>query len=64
MVTGPIRPEGLCNGGDGGARAPEPARLRLRYEPPTLTRYGSLVDLTQKRSASPGRDNPHFLRSS
>ena len=28
-----------------------------------LTRYGSVVDLTQKRSTSPGRDNPHFLKS-
>jgi hypothetical protein len=63
MVTGPARREEPCNGGKGDAPAAEPARIRLPYEPPALTVYGSLVELTQKRSIMPGRDNPHFQKS-
>jgi hypothetical protein len=64
MVPGTARRDEPNCGDDGGTRAPEPVRLRLPYERPRLTPHGTLVDLTQKRSASPGRDNPHFLRSS
>ena len=63
MVTGPARREEPCNGVEGDARTPGPARIRLPYEPPALTVYGSLVELTQKRSIMPGRDNPHFQKS-
>ena len=63
MVTGPARREEPCNGGKGDARAAGPARIRLPYARPALTVYGSLVDLTQKRSIMPGRDNPHFQKS-
>jgi len=62
MGTRPGRSEEPCNGGNGDARTPQPAKLRLQYTAPKLTVYGSLVDLTQKRGG-PGRDNPHFLRS-
>jgi hypothetical protein len=62
MGTGPGRSEELCNGGNEDARAPTPTELRLQYKAPTLTVYGSLVDLTQKRGG-PGRDNPHFQKS-
>jgi hypothetical protein len=62
MKAGPGRSEKQCNGGSEDARTPRPAGLRLHYTAPTLTVYGSLVDLTQKRGG-PGGDNPHFLRS-
>jgi len=63
MVTAPARPDEPCDRGTGDRLGAEPVRLRLPYERPMLTRYGSVVDLTQKRSTSPGRDNPHFLKS-
>ena len=62
MGTGPGRPEKPCDGGNEDARTPPPAGSRLHYKSPTLTVYGSLVDLTQKRGGA-GRDNPHFLKS-
>ena len=62
MEAGPGGSEELCDGGDEDARAPRPAALRRQYAAPTLTVYGSLVDLTQKLGGS-GRDNPHFLKS-
>jgi hypothetical protein len=62
MGTAPGPSEKLCNGGSEDSRTPTPAALRLPYAAPTLTVYGSLVNLTQKRGG-PGRDNPHFLRS-
>jgi hypothetical protein len=63
MGTGPVRPEEPCNGGKGDTRDAGPAQLRRQYEPPALTVHGSLVELTQKRALTPGRDNPHFQRS-
>jgi hypothetical protein len=62
METRRGRSEELCNGGEGDARAPQPAGQRLQYKAPKLNVYGSLVDLTKKKGG-PGRDNPHFLRS-
>jgi hypothetical protein len=58
----PHRQEEPCNRAKSGPRARVSAAARLPYDPPTLTVYGSLVDLTQKRGG-PGRDNPHFQRS-
>jgi len=52
-------PDGGATSGPG---APTPADVRLPYEAPRLTVYGSLVDLTRKRGG-PGRDNPHFKAS-
>jgi hypothetical protein len=62
MGTGLARQAGLRSNDDGKANAGRSAEDRAPYAPPTLTVYGSLVDLTQKRGG-PGRDNPHFLRS-
>ena len=62
MEAGPGRSEELCDGGNEDAPAPRTAGMRRQYTAPTLTVYGSLVDLTQKLGG-PGRDNPHFLRS-
>lgn len=63
MVPGSVRRDEASNGDKSEGPAPGPARIRLPYAPPAVTVYGSLVDLTQKRSLTPGRDNPHFQKS-
>jgi len=62
MGTGRVRQADLRDGGKGTGDATPAEGDRVPYAPPTLTVYGSLVDLTQKRGG-PGRDNPHFRRS-
>jgi hypothetical protein len=62
MGFGRVRPADLRDGGNRKGDAIQAEGERVPYAPPTLTVYGSLVDLTQKQGG-PGRDNPHFRRS-
>jgi hypothetical protein len=62
MRTVRERREEPGSGAKSGPGAPIPAGVRLPYNAPRLTVYGSLADLTQRRGG-PGRDNPHFKAS-